>query len=143
MLSSPAKVIGRKVEYLIAIVINLIMLVFFNLLPNFHFRFITEHFNDCLWILNISILATILANIAFFVFDPKWFVSFIHIFLNSISIIFLFVFIKVFPFDFNYINVSINQILKICFILGIFGTSIAIIVEFVKFITGFIHLEDL
>jgi hypothetical protein len=141
MLSSPAKVIGRKVGYLIAIVINLIMLVFFNLLSNFHFRFITENFNDCLWIINISILATILANFAFFVFDPKWFVSFAHIFLNIISIIFLFVFIKVFPFDFDYINESINHILKICFIFGIFGTSIAIIVEFVKLVTSFIHFE--
>ncbi|MBN2015689.1 hypothetical protein JW766_02555 [Candidatus Dojkabacteria bacterium] len=136
--------IETKIGYIAAILVSILSIVFANNVLIWDiklFDFILEDFEKCLWILNISFLATIISNMVYILFDHKIFKGVIQIVLNIISVAVILSFIRVFPFDFSkLINLSfINTCVKIAFYLGLFGTIIAIIVEAVKIIIYIIN----
>lgn len=123
----------RKSEYVIAIIINLILLYLANNLLTWDVPYLTRSFADTpLFVLNISIIATLAANMIFLVFDPAWFTALTRAVLNVISIIFLYVFLTVFPL--NVFNESTIFWIKVVLALGIAGTAIAFFVELYRFI---------
>ncbi|HZD58985.1 MAG TPA: hypothetical protein VE439_00840, partial [Anaerolineae bacterium] len=66
---------SKKSGYVAAIIINIVLLVIFNNLLNWHVPFLTGSFVIPLRILNISITATIIANLVFLAYDPAWFLA--------------------------------------------------------------------
>ncbi|HZD59257.1 MAG TPA: hypothetical protein VE439_02230, partial [Anaerolineae bacterium] len=126
----------KKSSYVAAIIINIVLLLIFNNLLNWHVPFITRSFLIPLRILNISITATIIANLVFLVYDPAWFLALTRTVLNIIGLVFVYTLFIVFPFDFSSLTSEglIVTLVKIVLIIGIFGTAVAVIIEFSRFV---------
>jgi hypothetical protein len=123
-----------RVRYIWAIVFNLIALYVFNNLQNWHFPILTNSWVACLWLLNILLVATIIANIIWFFYSEKWIRALLKIGLNLINLVFIYVLYKIFPFDFtNYGGNTTSLIAKILIIIGLIGVMIGLIVEITHF----------
>jgi len=123
----------RTTEYTIAIIVSLIFLYVFNNLLNWHIYFVTNALNDVLWIINLSLIATIIGNALFILYRADWFRHLVKIVINIFNIIAVYLVYLVFPFNFN--NSFFNWALNILLILIMIGIVIAIIVEFYHLIT--------
>ena len=123
----------EKREYIVAIIFNLILLFVFNNLLNWHVYFITSTFNEVLWIINLSIVVTIIGNFFMLLYRPDWFRHVTKIFLNIVAFAAVYIVYKVFPFNFN--NAFLNWGLSALLILAMIGIVIAIIVEIYLLIT--------
>ena len=124
----------RTTEYTIAIIVSLIFLYVFNNLLNWHIYFVTNALNEVLWIINLSLLATIIGNALFILYRADWFRHLVKIVINIFNIIAVYLVYLVFPFNFN--NSFLNWAINILLILIMIRIVIAIIVEFYHLITG-------
>lgn len=124
----------EKIEYIVAIIFSLIFLYIFNNLLNWNVYFVTTAFNQVLWIINLSITATIIGNALLLLYNPVRFRHLIKLIINIISIIAVYYVYRVFPFEFN--NSFYNWGLNIILILIMIATAIAIIVELYLLVTG-------
>lgn len=124
----------RTVEYVIAIIASLILLYVFNNLLNWHVYFVTDALNQVLWIINLSLITTIIGNAFLLLFKPEWFRHLMKIIINVINFIAVYLVYVVFPFNFN--NSFLNWGLNILLILIMIGIVIATVVELYYLITG-------
>jgi hypothetical protein len=124
---------GRKSEYIVAIIFNLIFLYIWNNLLNWHIYFITSALNEVLWIINLSIIAAIIGNVLLLAYNPKWFHHTMKIILNIITFIAVYFVYTVFPF--NFYNSFINWGLNVLLILFMIGIIIATLVEIFLLVT--------
>ena len=85
-------------EFVGAIIANIILLYIVNNLLSWNLTFIAPSFQEVLWIFNISIAATIIANTLFLIYHPGWFRSVIQIILNILGFIVVYYLYTVFPF---------------------------------------------
>lgn len=123
---------AKTSEFIGAIIVNVIVLYVVNNLLSWHLGFILPSFQDVLWILNISIGMTILANIIFLIYHPGWFRSIMQIILNILGFMVCYYLYTIFPFIFS--NAAYTIALKILIILGMVGVIIASIVEVFRLI---------
>jgi hypothetical protein len=124
----------QKSEYIIAIIVSLIFLYVVNNLLNWHVPFITNAFNEVLWNINLSIIATIIGNGLLLLYSPERFRHLVKIIINIISFIAVYVVYKVFPF--NFYNSFYNWGFNILLILALIGIAIATIVEIYLLVSG-------
>jgi hypothetical protein len=124
----------QKSEYISAIIVSLIFLYVVNNLLNWHIYFITNAFNEVLWIINLSIIATIIGNALLLLYSPERFRHVMKIIINIISFIAVYIVYKVFPF--NFYNSFYNWGFNILLILAMIGIAIATIVEIYLLVTG-------
>jgi hypothetical protein len=128
---------GRGAGYLVAIVVNLILLyVANNLLEWSLVPFLTDEFGQVLWFINVSLLATILVNFVYLVYDPAWFKSLCQIGLGAISLVVSIRMYQVFPFDFSAYQFNWTLTARIVMIAAIVGVALGIVVEIVKLVAG-------
>jgi len=135
---SQRRVKSKKMEYLGAVIGNLVLFYIVNHLMEWHIPFITEDFYKVLPYMNWSIGASIVANILYIFFDQK----FIHLgtmpVLNILSLLSVFMLFKVFPFDFKLVGLEIlNQVGKILLGLAVLGVIIGIAVDWYKLIRNY------
>jgi len=130
----------EKTEYGFAIIVNVILLYIFNNLLNWHVYFVTTALNDVLWIINLSIIATIIGNFLMLVYHPNWFRHVMKVILNIFAFAAVYFLYIVFPFNFS--NAFLNGGLAVLLILGMVGLVIATIVELFLLITGKPGLRD-
>lgn len=124
---------GRRAGYVAAIAVNLILLwVAHHLLEWGWPRFLTDEFDDVLPILTLSIVATIVANALFVVFDPKWFQHLANLVTSAIALVCAVVVSRVFPFDFTDYATDWTWLARLVVVLGIVGTAIAVVVNAVS-----------
>jgi len=123
----------KTVEYIIAIIFSLILLYVFNNLLNWHIYFVTNAINEVLWIINLSLIATIIGNALLILYGPEWFRHVVKIIINIFSFIAVYLVYMVFPFNFN--NSFLNWGLSVFLILIIIGIITAIIVELYHLLT--------
>jgi hypothetical protein len=127
---------GKRLGYIIAIIINAALLVVANSILDWDILpFLMPDFTRVLLLLNISLTATIVANVAFLLFDPDWFTALCRMVLNAVGIAVSVSFLTVFPFDFSaYTGFDWALLARVLIILGIAGSSIGVIVEAVKLV---------
>jgi hypothetical protein len=125
---------AKKSEYIIAIVVNIVLLYIFNNLLNWHIYFITNALNEVLWIINLAIIATIVGNILLLAYNPEWFRHVMKIILNIVAVIAVYNIFIVFPFNFNSFLIDWSVIIALIFVMV--GITIATIVEFFFLIMG-------
>ncbi len=130
----------EKLGYLGAIIVSLIFFYIVNNLLNWHIYFVTNAFNEVLWIINLSILATIIGNGLLLFYSPIRFIHSVKIIINIISFIALYVMYEVFPF--NFYNSFYNWGFNILLVLGMIGIVIATIVESYLLLTGKLKLIE-
>ena len=126
---------ARRFGYVVAIIVNVALLyVFNNLLKwNLPFLFLTERFEDCLWAINLSLVATIVGNALFLGYDAQWFKSIVQIVLNVFGFRSVYTIYKIFPFDFE--MVLVGQAVRIALLVAMFGIVIGTVVEFFRFLS--------
>jgi hypothetical protein len=123
----------RRSGYVIAIAVNVVMLyvvnnlLAWNLLP-----FLTDDFGRVLWLIDISLLATIIVNFIYLAYDQSWFRSLGQIGLNLISLVVAARMYQVFPFNFSGSTFGWTQIARVVIIFTILGTAVGAIVEALK-----------
>jgi len=126
--------------YVMAIVLNLALLfVANNLLGWDLIPFLTGDFTRVLWILTVSLLATITVNLAYLWYDPAWFKSVCQICLGGISMLVSIRMLQVFPFDFTGSQFDWEPVARFVMILGVIAVGIGIVVEVVKLVRSLLQ----
>jgi len=120
--------------YLIAIIINLIIMQIINRLTNWGMPFLTPRFNAALWAINLSIGAHILVYAVWLVYDERWFRRLTQVGLNVLAFISVFVLYSIFPFEFG--RTLWDMLARFVLIVSMFGIALGTIVELVKLFTG-------
>ena len=125
---------ARITGYVIAIIVNAVMWYIAHNVLNWNVPFITERFVAVLPAMEASLGATMIANVLFIAFDPRWFRSLAQAGLNVLSLYVAYMLYTVFPFDFGVD--TFNWLVR----LGLIATAIAMvigtIVELVRTFSG-------
>jgi hypothetical protein len=125
--------VARRSGYVIAIAVNVVMLyVVNNLLAWNILPFLTDDFGRVLWLIDVSLLATIMVNFVYVAYDQRWFRSLGQIGLSLISLVVAVRMYQVFPFDFTGSTFDWTQIARVVIIFTILGTAIGAMVEAFK-----------
>ncbi len=91
----------RKIsEYIGAIIANGFIVFALNNLYNWGVPFLTESYRNCLWAINVSLGAVIIANFVFIFYDRDRFKHLLQVFTSAASFMALFVINGIFPFVF-------------------------------------------
>lgn len=123
----------RKIDYIVAVFVNVILLYVFNSLLRWHVPFLTPAFTASLWIFNLSVSLTIAANLTFLiVYREPWFKALIRLPINILGLIFLYLLYLSFPFDFTGHSVGWPFVFRTALVLGMFGVCIGIVVDLFK-----------
>jgi len=126
-----AKKVERPAEYIATAVVNGILIWLFPRLMDW-LPFLTDSFQTILLLLNISFLATILINLIFLFYDGQPFKGLFKALLNMWGLVVTISLYYIFPFDFSpYNSADWNLIVRIILIVGIFGTLVGFITEFI------------
>lgn len=118
-------------EYIASIIVNIVLLYVANNLLAWNTPHLAEGFTASLWILNISLVVTIIFNLIFLVVNPKWLVSLGQAITSVISAIALYTFYVTFPLDFTGGN---EQLAKVIIIFALIATLIGALVQTILFI---------
>ncbi len=121
------------VGYIVAIAVNAALLyVANNLLAWDVLPFLTSEFGQVLWLIDLSLLATIVVNIVFLGFDPAWLKSVCQIALGGISMAVALRMYQVFPFDFTGSRFDWGWTTRFVMVLTMVGIATGIVAELIK-----------
>jgi hypothetical protein len=124
---------GRRFGYLLAAALNGGFLYMVNNVLDWDVApFLTNSFEEATPTIRLVLWATIIVNLAYLFFDPKWFKSLTQIGLAGISIAATVRLYQVFPFDFSEYDFPWETLTRTILIIAIVGVGISIIVETVK-----------
>ena len=125
----------RQAGYAVAIAVNgIILFVVNNVLAWDVAPWLTDDFNDVLPILNTSLLASIIVNAVYLVFDPPLWRSVCELALLALSIAVGITMFRVFPFDFAAYSFDWELLTRMVMGFAIFGMCIGFIASAVKLI---------
>ncbi|MFZ0625261.1 MAG: hypothetical protein WAN34_02040 [Acidimicrobiia bacterium] len=120
----------RVAGYVVAIGVNVVILVVANNLLDWGWLpFLTSDFANLLWLIDLSMLATIGINLIYIWYDPGWFKSCGQIVTNAMSIVVLARMLQIFPFDFSETAFDWSMITRAVLILALVGSAIGLLVE--------------
>jgi len=92
---------NRRGEYIIAIVFNLVWLFIVNKVPDWHLKFINDHYLAVLWALNMNIFIQIGGNILMLIFDVRFIRYLSRIAMEAANFLLMIILYYVYPFDFS------------------------------------------
>jgi hypothetical protein len=128
---------ARRFGYLVAIGINVVMLVIANNILDWGWLpWLTDDFSGVVWLINVSLVVTILLNLAWLAFDPAWYRSAGQIVSNIVSLVVTVRIYQVFPFDFSGYDFNWGALTRVVLILAIVGAAIGTLVEARKLATA-------
>jgi hypothetical protein len=97
---------------------------------------------DVLWAVNLSLIVQIAGNIVLSFYRPARFYSVVQAIHAAAGLVSIIVFYVVFPLDFSHAGVGwVNTLVKAFLIAGMVGTSIGLIVHFVRAASGLRYAE--
>lgn len=128
----------KKSEYIASIIFNLIFLYIANNLLDWNAPFLTSDFTAVLWLVNISLVLTIIFNIVFLAFNSARVRALLKMVLNMISFFVALSFYFIYPLDFSSVSYgdTLDLVAKILIIIGIIGSVIGAVAEFAKIFTS-------
>lgn len=128
---------GRRVGYIFSIAINAAILYGANRWPGWDaVPFLTSHVPEVLGIINASLIAGIIANLVYVVWDPPRLRALGDLVTLSIGIAAMTRTWQVFPFDFSAYSFNWELVTRILLVIGIAGSVIAMIVALVNLVRG-------
>jgi hypothetical protein len=128
---------ARRIGYGVAAVLNLIFLLIVNNLLDWGWLpWLTEDFETLLPIINFSLVASIVVNLAYILYDSKWFKALCEAGLVTISLVVAVRTWRVFPFDFSAYSFNWEAVTRAILVVAIIGMSISLIVNVVKLIVA-------
>lgn len=124
---------GSRAGYVVSIVLNAVGLFIVNNLLSWDLLpFLTDRFSEVLPIINLSLVATIVVNVAYLWYDARWFASLSQLGLLGISMVVALRMYGVFPFDFSAYAFDWALLTRALLIVGMVGIGIAMLAEAVK-----------
>ena len=130
---SGASLVARKVGYFVAVIVNVIMFILVNATPGWRvLPFLTEDFVSLLWLVNLSIFASVIINVAYLGYDGAWFKSVGQIGVTAIGLVAAIRTWQVFPFDFTPYDGPWETLTRLTLAIAIFGSIVGIVVELVR-----------
>jgi hypothetical protein len=128
---------GRRVGYIFSIAINAVILYGANRWPGWDVvPFLTSRVPEVLGIINASLIAGIVANLVYVLWDPPRLRALGDLVTLSIGIVAMTQTWQVFPFDFSAYSFNWELVTRILIVVGIAGSAIAIIVALVTLVRG-------
>jgi hypothetical protein len=128
---------GRRVGYVFAIAINAALLYAANRWPGWDaVAFLTERTPEVLGIVNASLIAGIIANVVYVVWDPPRLRALGDLVTLSIGIAAMTKVWQVFPFDFRGYSFDWELVTRILLVVGIAGSAVGIIVALFNLVSG-------
>lgn len=123
----------RRVGYAAAAACNAVLLWIVHQLSSWDKpRFLTEEFDELLPIITFSIVVSIIVNLVWLTYDPRWFKSVGSIATSAIGLVVATRTYDVFPFDFATYDVDWSWLARMIVIFSIVGAALAVIVETFK-----------
>ena len=122
----------RTSEFIIAIIINIVFFYIFNNLLNCHINFITNSFQDVLWIINLTLGFTIIVNALYLFYHPKWLRDSLQIIINILGFLVVYFLYTVYPFNFSQIFISYGlKLVLILIMLAIIAATVYQIMQLI------------
>ncbi|HET7846185.1 MAG TPA: hypothetical protein VFL72_01755 [Acidimicrobiia bacterium] len=135
MAGATTRPVSTRFGYVVAIVINAVMLVVVNNILEWGWApFLTDDFAELVWILDLSFLGTIVVNAIYLGYDPPWFKSASQIVLSFISMAVAIRTFQVFPFDFSGYQFNWEPLARFVIVLTMVAVGISIVVETAKLV---------
>lgn len=126
----PPAASGRRAGYVATVIVNAVLLWISHQLLDWGWpRFLTDDFDEVLPIVSASFVAAIVANLAFVVYDPRWFSSLLEALTSAISLAAGIVVLRVFPFDFSSYARDWSWLVRTVIVVGIVATAITLVVH--------------
>jgi hypothetical protein len=123
-------VVARRVGYAIAVLVNLVVLYLFNVQPGWRSAsFLTDDTPQVLVLLNLSLVAGIVANVVYILIDGPWVKAIGDLTTTTISLAVLIRLWQVFPFDFTAWTVNWGLIIRAVVAVALAGTVIGLVVQ--------------
>jgi hypothetical protein len=139
--SKQASGTGRRIGYVVAVIINAALLYLINARPGWQtWDVLTADFLTVLWIINLSLSLSLIANALYLVYDAPWFRAMCELVLAVVSLIVAVRVYQVFPFDFTAFAYAWTVLARVVLVIAMFGSAIAIIVQFVNLIRAAVRI---
>lgn len=126
---------GTTAGYVAAAVVNAILLVAVNSDALWNWlTFVTPDVGLVLPIVRLSLTAAIVVNLAYVVYDARWFHAATQVVVLAINLRATVRILRVFPFDFSGYDLPWATVVRVVLIVALVGIAIAMVVEVVRFI---------
>jgi hypothetical protein len=130
----------KPIEFVVAVAVNIVMLVGINawkLWQPWTRGVILDSFGKILWAANLLLAVQIVGNTLLIFFRPPRLYSFLQALFAAVGLVSLIVTYRIFPLDFsqlvgNWMNIFFRAVL----IIGMVGSSISIVVNLKRTLTG-------
>lgn len=130
---------SRRFGYTVAVLVNVAILVVVNRWPGWEaVPFLTDDTEQVLGIVNASVVAGVVANLAFLVADPPWFKAVGDIVTTAVGLVAAVRLWQVFPFDFG-AGSAWDTVARVLLVIAIVGSVIGILVTTGRLIAGAAH----
>lgn len=128
-------VAARRVGYLIAAGINVVLLYLVNISPGWEaVPFLTEDTRQVLGLVNLSLVAGLVCNLVYVLVDPTWLKSLGDLLTTGIGLAVLVRLWQVFPFDFGDSAADWALVVRAVLVVGVIGSAIGIVVQLVSLV---------
>lgn len=118
--------------YVVAIVVNAAVWYVINVWPGWQAAgFLTEETAQVIGLVNLSVIAAIVANVVYLATSPRWVPPLGDLITTGIAVAAMVRIVQVFPFTFDHWSFDAAPLVRFALIVGIVGASIAMIVQFV------------
>lgn len=126
---------GTTAGYVATAVVNAILLIAVNSDALWDWlTFVTPDIDRVLPIIQLSLVATIVVNIAYVAYDAPWFHSATQLVVLGINLRATVRLLRVFPFDFTGYAIPLETIVRVVLIIALVGMAIALVVEVVRLV---------
>jgi hypothetical protein len=130
----------KPIEFAVATAVNVVLLMGINawrLWQPWTRGVILDSFGEILWAANFALAVQIVGNLMLVFFRPPRMYSFLQALFATVGLVSIIVFYRVFPLDFSQLVASwMNLFFKAALIIGMVGSSIAILVHLIRTLTG-------
>jgi hypothetical protein len=134
-ISSRPPAAARRFGFGVAAVVNAAIWFLINVRPGWQqVPFLTEETSLVLWLVNISLIAGVVVNVAFAAFDPPWVKSLGDLITTSIGLVVLVRLWQVFPFDFSGYSVNWAVLARLVLVVAIVGSIIGVVVQLASWV---------
>jgi hypothetical protein len=126
---------SRRVGYVVAVVIDLVMLYLLNIAPGWQdVSFLTADTALVLGWVNASLITGVVANLVYVVNDPPAVHALGDLIVTLVGLVAIVRVWQVFPFTFDDTGFDWAQLIRVLLVVAAFGSAVAVVVQLVAFV---------